>query len=337
MFASKKFSMAESVRINAFEAVKPIISNTTTRSIDRVHISSLTSSEFLKQYLHKGVPVILAGLLEIEPAWTLEFLCQQLGQQAFPVRQYSRDRYQQDKRSWTSSGSGVPATTMLFSQYADLIRSGEAAHRALYLARCSLQQTALANAPVLEKAEQWMQLELPATSLNLWVGSAGHTSCLHYDPMDSVLMQLHGAKQIMLFPPNQTYNLYPIPVLKQLRYGLQLRPVYSQVYPEQPDFQSFPKLKAALAHCRSSILNPGEILFLPAGWWHEITAVGSGVTCSVNRFWHVLPVARAISSWNKWRAHLGSALAAPHVAWNLLSAAISGDRPGELSKLVQRL
>ncbi|MBE9182739.1 cupin-like domain-containing protein, partial [Oculatella sp. LEGE 06141] len=164
-----------------------------------------------------------------------------------------------------------------------------------------------------------------------------HTSCLHYDPMDGTLTQLYGAKKILLFPPSQLYNLYPTSVLKHLRYGLQLRAVYSQVYPENPDFNAFPKFKQALKQYQVGILNPGEILFLPAGWWHEVTSLENDMVCSVNRFWHVLPLSRALRSWSKWRAHLGGVLAAPHVALNLLSALQSNTRTGELRKLLQRL
>jgi len=322
---------------NYQEEVRQPAFDTLVHPIERVHLSSLKPEEFLGQYQRKGIPVIIKGLLNREPDWDLSYLCQHLNNQEFPIRYYGRERYRQDKRQWTSSGSGVDARTMLFSQYAEMLRNGEASEQDAYLARCSLQHTSLAEASSLRDAEEWLRLRLPATSLNLWVGLGGHTSCLHYDPMDGVLMQLHGAKKILLFPPSQTYNLYPIPVLKQLRYGLQLRAVYSQVYPEHPNFNAFPKFRQALTHRQEAILNRGEILFIPAGWWHEVTALGNGVVCSVNRFWNVLPVSRAMCSWNKWRAHLGGVFAAPHIGWNVLTAVTSSNYRRELDKLVQRL
>jgi lysine-specific demethylase 8/hypoxia-inducible factor 1-alpha inhibitor (HIF hydroxylase) len=322
---------------NYQEEVRQPALDTLPPPIERVHISSLRPEEFVEHYQRKGIPVIIKGLLDREPDWNLHYLCQHIGNQEFPIRYYGRERYKQDKRQWTSSGSGVEARTLLFSEYAEMLRSGEAYEQDAYLARCSLQDTSLADASTLRRAEAWLRLRLPATSLNLWVGSGGHTSCLHYDPMDGVLMQLHGAKKILLFPPPQTYNLYPIPVLKQLRYGLQLRAVYSQVYPEHPNFNAFPKFRQALPHCQEGILNRGEILFIPAGWWHEVTALGNGIVCSVNRFWNVFPVSRAMCSWNKWRAHLGGVLAAPHIGWNFLTALTSSNHHRELSKLVQRL
>jgi hypothetical protein len=308
-----------------------------TPIIQRISGSSLTAQDFFQQYQKPGIPVIITGLLEAEPDWDLNYLCQKLGDRPFPVRQYGRERYQQDKRQWTTSGSGVPAMTLPFSDYAAMLRNGTVREQDLYLARCSLQQTPLSALPNLRQAEEQLGLRLPATRLNLWLGLGGHTSCLHYDPMDGTLVQLHGAKKILLFPPSQLYNLYPIPVIKHLYYGLKLRSAYSQVYPDRPDLEAFPKFQQAMAHQQEITLHPKEILFLPAGWWHEVAALGDGIVCSINRFWNVVPVARALSLWSKWRAHLGGALAAPHILWDVARAFSSGNRHAELSKLIQRL
>lgn len=305
--------------------------------VDRIHISTFSSQDFRRYYQNPGIPVIVGGLLNAEPQWDLDYLCQCLGNQVFPIRRYGQSRYQQDKRQWTSSGSGVEAHSMTFSEYATCLRAGVAKQQDLYLARCSLKQTPLESGHSLYQAEAWFNLKFPATPLNLWVGVGGHTSCLHYDPMDGLLMQLHGAKKILLFPPHQTYNLYPIPIYKQFRHGLKLRPVYSQVYPESPDLQAFPRFSETQPHCLEGILHPGEILFLPCGWWHEVTSLGDGVVCSVNRFWNVLPLSRAFSQWNKWRAHLGSFLAAPHVISGVISARLHPNASNELKKLIQRL
>lgn len=305
--------------------------------IDRIHAKSLSFQECGDRYQTPGIPVIVQGLLDEEPNWDLDFLCQALGNHVFPVRRYGQERYQEDKRQWTSSGSGVEAYTMTFADYAQQLTTGVAQEEDLYLGRCALTHTSLSSRPNLLQAEAWFNLKFPATALNLWVGAGGHTSCLHYDPMDGILMQLHGAKKILLFPPHQIYNLYPIPLYKPLRYGLALRPVYSQVYPDRPDFEAFPNFAQAQLHATEIILNPGEILFLPAGWWHEVTSLGDEVVCSVNRFWNVLPLSRALSSWNKWRAHLGSILAIPHMVGNLVAATVHPDTNHELTKLLQRL
>lgn len=301
---------------------------------------SITAQHFFKNFQQPGIPVVLKGIVENTLTWDLNYLCQVLSTQEFPVRYYGQQRYQQDKRQWKTTGSGVETRILPFERYAEMLRSGEADQHDAYLARCALSNTPLLDTPgyrQLEAAEAQLGLKGAATALNLWLGPGGHVSSLHYDPMDGTLSQLYGQKRVILFPPSQTYNLYPIAVWNHLVHGLKRRAVYSQVYPDRPDVESFPRFQIAQQHRYEVILDPGDVLFLPAGWWHEVVSLGTGVVCSTNRFWHVSPMTRALTSWNKWRAHLGSALAAPHIAWNFARAMSTSTRSLGLRDLVQRL
>ncbi len=304
---------------------------------------------FVEQYQKPGFPVVITDLLDLKALWSIDQLCDNLGQLEFPVRHYGRERYTQDKRQWTSTGSGVAAQTMTFQQYVELLQNGKAYAEDLYLARCSLNNTPLAEAPLFKQAEAKLGLHSPATALNLWLCPSGHTSCLHYDPMDGTLIQLHGSKRVILFPPSQLYSLYPFSVLNQLRHGLKIRSGYSQVYPDRPDFEAFPRFWEAQQHRYEVILRSGEILFIPSGWWHEVTAQAADpdtnldtdpdtdIVCSVNRFWHVYPLVRSLRLWSKWRVHLGSVLATPHILGTFLQAAANPKRGVELRKLLQKL
>lgn len=308
-------------------------------TVDRLSCSNLTAQQFAERYQRLGIPVVITDLLSFETDWNLDYLTQQLGDQEFLLRYYGRARYEQDKRDWTSIGSGVQTQSQPFSAYAELIRSGEAHRQDIYLGKCSLQETPLAASEAIEGLSAQLEnlgLHQPASSLNLWIGS-GHVECLHYDLMDGTLIQLHGAKQIVLFPPSQTANLYPYPVSAHLRHGLKLRSWFSRVYPNRPDFQTFPKLREACQHRRDVTLNPGEALYIPAGWWHEVTAIGEDMVCSVNRFWRVYPTPRAWFLWNRWRASLGSVCAIPKTLLQLILALLSRNRQQKLKEIRQML
>jgi len=293
------------------------VSDTANR-IAHIHVSSLTSEIFLETYQKQGRPVVITGLLDAEPDWNLEYLCQQLGNQEFVIRCYGSDRYQHDKRQWTDIGSGVELRKLRFIDYAGLLQSHVAHEQDMYLAKCPMQNTSLGKSSTFTAMRERLGLRSPATDLNLWIGPAGHVECLHYDPVDGTLMQLHGKKKLLLFPPDQMQNLYPFPIHAHLRHGLKLRSWFSQVYPEHPDFEAFPNFRAALRYRYEIILQPGELLYIPVGWWHEVTALGEEMVCSVNQFWHVAPLPRALRSWSKWRAHVGSVLAIPHCLISLL-------------------
>lgn len=286
-----------------------------TSTIPRVPIESLTTQDFFEKHRSANQPAIVLNLLPQQPSWDLDYLCHYLGDYPTPVRAYGRERYQQDKRQWQEIGRGMQPTTLSFAEFAQLIQRQEARDRDIYLAKFPLTNTPLAHHPVLEEMINRLGLRFPATSFNLWIGPGGHTTCLHYDPVDSLLIQLQGSKNVALFPPQELNNLYPFPVSVHLKHGLKLRASYSQVYPDRPDFATFPKLRQALQQRYDLTLRAGEVLYLPAGWWHEVTTVGDEVVCSINRFWHPHPLTAPAWSWNKWRVHLGSALALPKILW----------------------
>ncbi|MGB0562424.1 MAG: cupin-like domain-containing protein [Spirulinaceae cyanobacterium] len=306
-------------------------------SIPRQAIADLGTQGFFEQYQQPGLPVVITDALAGAPTWDLAYLRQKIGDLTFLIRQFGRDRYQQDKRQWTSMGSGVESASMTFNDYAALVESGQAHAEDLYLAKFPITATPLAEDASLQQIPVRLPLPQPMTAWNLWVGPAGHTTCLHYDPFDGTLVQLHGSKRLVLFPPDQLYNLYPFPILNHLLHGAKLRSGYSQIYPDAIDFAAFPKAAQAQAHRYEVILNPGELIFIPAGWWHEISTVGEGMVCSVNRFWQIRPRARALRSWSKWRVHLASVLAVPHVAVSLARAIASRDQSLKLGQILQRL
>jgi lysine-specific demethylase 8/hypoxia-inducible factor 1-alpha inhibitor (HIF hydroxylase) len=306
------------------------------KSIQHRDICSLTPGTFFAQYQKPGIPVVITSLLQ-ENDWNLEYLCENLGNQDFLLRCYGQKRYKYDKRQWKNIGSGIETQRMAFTEYANLLRNHVAHEKDIYLAKCSLKNTAFYSRDSLKNIGEQLGLKKPVGDLNLWVGPGGHVESLHYDAVDGTLMQLHGAKKIVLFPPSQLYNLYPFPIFIHLRHGLKLRSSFSQVYPENPDFQAFPKLKKALRHKYEVILNQGEVLFIPAGWWHEVTALGDEMVCSVNRFWGVYPTSRIVFSRIRWRIYIGYLLALPDVVLKLAIALFSRDKKQKLSKILQML
>lgn len=311
--------------------------NLETRStaISRIHASALSPQTFAQQYQHLGKPVVVDGLLAPDVDWNLEYLCEQLGQHSFLVRCYGQQRYQQDKRQWSNIGSGVDVIQLPFQNYAQLLRTREAHARDMYLAKCAISQTPLGKVNPLKELGDRLGLQAPISDFNLWVGPSGHVECLHYDPMDGTLVQLHGQKKVVLFAPHLSTQLYPFPISVHLRHGLRMRCWFSQVTLLNPDFESFPKLHQAWPQRIEVILKPGETLYIPAGWWHEVTALGTEMSCSVNRFWRVYPTSRALFSWQRWRTYLGSASAVPHTLASLALALCSRQRQAKVAEILR--
>jgi hypothetical protein len=112
-----------------------------------------------------------------------------------------------------------------------------------------------------------------------WLGPAGTVTPLHCDYDDNIFAQVWGTKRIVLAPPHHDAFLYPReanPVL-----------VGSPFDPEHPDYEAYPLARrAALVECT---VHPGEMLYVPAGWYHQVRALAFSL--SVNRWARALPLA----------------------------------------------
>ena len=101
--------------------------------------------------------------------------------------------------------------------------------------------------------------------INLWIGSRTKSG-LHYDAMDNLFIQVDGAKRVILAAPAHGRALYPYPDT----------PTKSRIDPENPDVSSFPRLTKVTF--LTATLEAGDILFIPRGWWHFLSAPGPSVS-----------------------------------------------------------
>jgi cupin-like protein len=108
----------------------------------------------------------------------------------------------------------------------------------------------------------------------LWLGSSGTTTPLHYDAVDSLFAQVWGRKEFTLFAPADISLLYPFPMFSRISF-------FSRVEIEQPDRNKFPRF--AEAHPFKVILEPGELLYLPAFWWHRVQSLDTAISVSYYR------------------------------------------------------
>ena len=101
----------------------------------------------------------------------------------------------------------------------------------------------------------------PFDTCQLWVGHGGGATPLHFDSVSNFLTQVVGRKQVILFPPAQSFHVYPYPVGHQMDN-------FAMVDVEKPDLDRFPALRRAQA--LEAVLEPGEVLWLPRFYWHYV-------------------------------------------------------------------
>jgi Cupin-like domain len=145
--------------------------------------------------------------------------------------------------------------------------------------------------------------------LLLWAGCENVTSMTHYDAVSNVYVQHHGTKEFLVFPPDalQVLPTYPRSHpnhrqvqtnLSDLAHGckvdttencspfhpLRLFPQtstipmgHAMIPPVWKSLEHFVKL----ARPQQVLLQPGDVLFLPAMWFHYVAARSTSVSTAI--------------------------------------------------------
>ncbi|HEY7885001.1 MAG TPA: cupin-like domain-containing protein [Cellvibrionaceae bacterium] len=120
----------------------------------------------------------------------------------------------------------------------------------------------------------------PLTSI--WIGNRTLVSA-HYDAPNNIAVCVAGQRRFTLFPPNQIANLYPGP-LDPTPGGQAI----SMVDFANPDFEKYPGFKQAIASGQVADLEPGDALFYPSMWWHQVEATRP-FNILINYWWNTSP------------------------------------------------
>jgi len=113
----------------------------------------------------------------------------------------------------------------------------------------------------------------------IWVGNRV-TTPTHVDEWCNIACVVAGRRRFTLFPPEQLPNLYVGP----LDFAPTGAPV-SLVELADPDFARFPRFAQALEAAQSAELEPGDAIFIPPLWWHNVQSLDA-FNVLVNYWWH---------------------------------------------------
>jgi hypothetical protein len=112
---------------------------------------------------------------------------------------------------------------------------------------------------------------------NMWMGYGGEVSRLHNDLQDNIITQIAGTKVFTLFHPNASRFLYEIHGTDETETKL------SMFDPDRPDFERFPLAKTVFSQRIVVVLRPGDSLYIPAYWWHQVASHCRSI--AVNVWW----------------------------------------------------
>jgi len=229
----------------------------------------ISRTEFLERYYSANFPVVLTGLMNNANAltrWTPSYLKQTCGSAKVEIMAgRNKDaRYeinsQQHKRS------------IRFDEYVDMVTNGGPSNDYYLVANNGFLDRPETR-PLLADLSMYSEFLDPTRTngqIFFWYGPAGTVTPLHHDLMNVWMTQIHGKKRVLLVAPDQTHLVYN-------RVG-----VYSDVDAESPDDSQHPLFRQA--QVLSVDVEPGEVLFLPVGWWHHVRSLSVSISVSYINF-----------------------------------------------------
>lgn len=113
--------------------------------------------------------------------------------------------------------------------------------------------------PVCDRAEL-------ARLSSFWFGPAGTVTPLHHDTLMLFHTQVVGRKRWRFISPLESPRLY------------NYNGVFSPIDLDRPDLHRFPDF--AGVQVLEVIVEPGETVFLPLGWWHQVTSLDVSLSFS---------------------------------------------------------
>ncbi len=226
-------------------------------------LGKLDASAFRDRAL-EGLPFLVGGIVE---RWPLAALTPEALRERFahlPVRARVGDYIN------TAFAVDRAMQDMSMLEYLDLVAAGTHALPP-YLGNLELRE--------LNRLCHWPGYFDKMGPPRFWIGPAGTVTPLHCDYDDNIFAQIWGSKRITLSPPHHAEFLYPREA-NAILFG-------SPFDPEAPDFDAFPL--ARQASMIEVIVHPGDMLYVPAGWYHQVRALTFSL--SSNRWARAVPFA----------------------------------------------
>ncbi|MFL9482107.1 cupin-like domain-containing protein [Chitinophagaceae bacterium LWZ2-11] len=232
-------------------------------------VANISPEDFKQNYYTQGKPLIIKDLAKDWPAyqkWNWAYFKDLVGDQK--VGLYNN----------VKSDAYTPINTAddykTFGEYIDMISKGPAGWRIFLF-------NIFEHAPQLINDFTWpdnLMTGFVKRYPMLFTGGESSITHMHFDIDLSHILhtQFIGRKRVLLFPFEEQHKLYrkPYEVLSLADFSH-----YSDPQKSKLNLEEFPAIKNAKGY--EVILEHGDTLFMPAGYWHHMEYLDSGFAMSL--------------------------------------------------------
>ncbi len=227
--------------------------------------ASVARDEFIERYVRGCRPLVLTEVARDWPAltrWSPLDLKARFGHLAVEIQaERSADpKFEQNKLAHRRR--------IGFADFVDQVVAGGSTNDYYLTANNELLQGP-DFAPLLDDIgslpDFCIRADLPRSAW-FWFGPAGTTTPLHHDTLMLLHTQVVGRKRWRLVSPLQTPRLY------------NHDGVFSPIDLDAPDLARYPAFQGV--QVLEVVVEPGETVFLPLGWWHQVAALDVSVSLS---------------------------------------------------------
>lgn len=234
--------------------------------VERRH--RLSSEEFFTEYYSRNRPVIITGMMDDWPAmqkWSSSYLESRVGDAVVEIQfgRTGRKDYEIDRERLIKK---IP-----FRAFLNMIHQSGSTNN-FYCTANNTSSNRKALAPLWDDIVQIPEYLNGNSSADgfFWMGPRGTVTPFHHDLTNNFMAQVRGRKLVKFVPSYET------PLMRNEFH------CYSEWDGRQLDdhgrgFDHVPRT----VDC---VLEPGEILFLPIGWWHYVEGLDVTITISFINF-----------------------------------------------------
>ena len=220
---------------------------------------SLNPKQLREHYLRACQPVILTDVIDQWPSltqWTDEYFRETVGQVSITCCE-GRERLQDPCRDISRFFSD-----MRFADFMDKIQEHTESNDVYLVGNNKFferEGSTILLEDLDDKIAGFLRSGINPKYCSFWYGPKGTHTEMHYDPTTVLYAQVRGTKRFRLLSPHNGVAL------------LSARGTYSQV-----DIDEAAHRMGDLVY--EVTLKPGELLLIPVGWWHEVTALETSVS-----------------------------------------------------------